>query len=119
MISHSSSCIVLQLTSLPDQLFSEQPPFVGLMDRQVPMRVVRGTRPPRPSSRDGVLMPQALWSITELCWAQELDQRPASQSVVETLRDVIDMASGNVDHILVLLGQALDALEAAQTVRMA
>ena len=64
-------------------------------------------------------MPQALWSITELCWAQELSQRPASQSVVETLRDAIDMASGNVDHILGLLGQALDALEAAQTVRVA
>lgn len=74
--------------SLVKQLYTGKPPFPDLMDRQVPRRVVRGDRPPRPSVLNGDAMPGDMWSLTQSCWSHDVTRRPSADTVVSTLAEV-------------------------------
>lgn len=59
-------------------------------------------------------MPQTLWSVVQLCWAQEPSERLVASKVPTALRNGLD--TGNLEHVLELMHQALDALVRANLV---
>jgi len=50
------------------------------------MLVTHGTRPDRPSSDPGRVMPDDLWSIVESCWVQQPSKRLRMSEVVRMLQ---------------------------------
>ena len=63
--------------------------MAGLADHQVMRRYVRGQRPERPDLPDGGQMPDAMWSLTQACWAHVPSERLSSQEVFETMATII------------------------------
>lgn len=72
------------------QLYTGAPPFPDLLDRQVPLRVVQGDRPPRPSLSNGTSISDPLWSLTQACWNHTVAARPPADTVAATLARVIN-----------------------------
>jgi hypothetical protein len=69
-------------------MFSGDIPFHEMKnDFQVMTAVMRGTRPSRPSYDTCLIrgLDDELWSLIELCWTQEPNNRPAAHQIVERL----------------------------------
>ncbi|KAH8091683.1 kinase-like domain-containing protein [Cristinia sonorae] len=68
------------------ELYTGQPPFPDVNDRQVSRKVVGGLRPPRPVVADGIPISDAIWSLLQSCWSEKIATRPISSVVVEALK---------------------------------
>lgn len=72
------------------QLYTDQAPFAAdLMETQVPIRVLRGSRPPRPIFFDGELMDDGLWEIVQSCWKQNPSERPDAEQLVAKISAIL------------------------------
>ena len=65
----------------------------------VMMKVVEGSRPPRPA--DTNLLSNEIWKVIEMCWNQEPEDRPSAESVIEhlPLAGVVDDRPSVDDHL--------------------
>ncbi|KAH8101096.1 kinase-like domain-containing protein [Cristinia sonorae] len=72
------------------ELYTTKPPFPDLTNYQVPMRVMKGMRPPRPSYPESMTISDELWSLVEDCWLHDFDQRPSALTVAQTLGNIVD-----------------------------
>jgi len=52
-------------------------------DSTVMLKVVEGSRPPRPA--DTSLLSDEIWKVIEMCWNQAPQDRPSAESVIEQL----------------------------------
>ncbi|KAH8101137.1 kinase-like domain-containing protein [Cristinia sonorae] len=71
------------------ELYTEKTPFENQSLVKVQKEVVRGGRPPRPVTRDGKLMDDNMWSLTEHCWTQQPSDRPSASEVAKSLADIV------------------------------
>lgn len=51
----------------------------------VSARVLRGDRPPRPVSNDGIAMPAHLWNAVAECWKEKAAERPTTKRLAQML----------------------------------
>ncbi|KAH8102061.1 kinase-like domain-containing protein [Cristinia sonorae] len=79
---YAFACVVVEL-------YSGQPPFPDLVDRQVPMQVVKGMRPSLPRLSKTKAPPDHVWSLTTTCWAQDPAARPSANTVVQSLESAL------------------------------
>ncbi|THH29179.1 hypothetical protein EUX98_g5005 [Antrodiella citrinella] len=77
------------------ELYTEHLPFEGASNFAVSKDVVNGLRPPRPVTKDGVVVSDRLWSLIEHCWSQQPEDRPSAQFVEEKLRAIIGSERAN------------------------
>ncbi|TCD66170.1 hypothetical protein EIP91_001724 [Steccherinum ochraceum] len=75
----SYACVIIEV-------FSGRPPMPDLSDSQVSRRYVKGARPHRPSTPDGIGMSESLWALTTSCWAQMPSDRPSAREVIAMLK---------------------------------
>jgi hypothetical protein len=75
-----------------------QPPFVGIRDSAVILKVVQGIRPNRPTVEEchGRSLPNYLWAVMESCWRPESHLRPPAYGIAYILddslrRDLLDI----------------------------
>ncbi|KIJ97729.1 hypothetical protein K443DRAFT_105163, partial [Laccaria amethystina LaAM-08-1] len=68
-------------------------------DGTVIKKVLEGSRPPRPA--DTSLLPDKIWKVIEMCWNQEPQDRPSSESVIEQLplAGIVDDRPTGDDHL--------------------
>ena len=68
-------------------------------DSTVMMKVVEGSRPPRPA--DTNLLSNKIWKVIEMCWNQKPQDRPIAKSVIEQLplAGVVDDRPSGDDHL--------------------
>jgi len=74
--------------SIDFQIFSGLFPFQGMHDHAVPIQVIRGQRPSRPSicepwkiACEDLGLDDETWAIMEDCWNAEPEKRPAAKEV--------------------------------------
>ena len=65
------------------KIYTGNVPFQFVRDITVMMKVVGGSRPPRPA--DISLLSDEIWKGIEMCWNQEPRDRPSAASVIEQL----------------------------------
>lgn len=51
--------------------------------------VLAGERPPRPLTKGGEIMSDAMWDLTNACWAQLPSERPTAQGVTDDLAKIL------------------------------
>ena len=100
------------------QLYTGNPPFIDLTENHVCERYLLGSRPPRPAPPCEEEMSDALWSLTQSCWAHRPCDRPSAHDVTDALRRVTRLnSSANpfVTHVISKDGSKLSssALKAA------
>ena len=88
---------IFDLSDSKFKLYTGKPPHPDLVDRQVPMRVVRGARPPRPFLPDGGRILDSMWSLIQSCWVAKPSDRPSAIEVADTLAAIIGAASQTSD----------------------
>ena len=68
----------------PMKIYTGDVPFHKIVrDSTVMMKVVEGSRPPRPADRS--LLSNEIWKVIEMCWNQEPQDRPSAESVIDHL----------------------------------
>ena len=68
----------------PMKIYTGDVPFHKIVrDSTVMMKVVEGSRPPRPA--DTSLLSNEIWKVIEMCWNQEPPDRRSAESVIEQL----------------------------------
>ena len=67
------------------QAFSGKVPFHDVSAPAVPAGIMDGKRPKRP---DHPKLTDALWGLTERCWAERAQDRPEMKEVVEALKEM-------------------------------
>ncbi|TCD67147.1 hypothetical protein EIP91_000431 [Steccherinum ochraceum] len=83
---YSFGCICVELYTL-------KPLYPELADMQVPLRVVHGERPSRPSAPGGELMGSALWTVAQACWAPTPNIRPTTHDITSLLSTIVQSSS--------------------------
>ena len=84
----------------PMKIYTGHVPFHKLVrDSTVMIKVVEGSRPPRPA--DTSLLSNEIWKVIEMCWNQEPRDRPSAESVIEQLplAGVVDDRPSGDDHL--------------------
>ena len=68
-------------------------------DSTVMMKVLEGSRPPRPA--DPSLLSDEIWKVIEMCWNQKPQDRPSAESVIDQLplAGVVDDRPSADDHL--------------------
>ena len=61
--------------------FASSPPFV------VPALILRGDRPERPEGSEGRWLTDEIWTILQLCWAEQPGDRPSAEDVLACLEE--------------------------------
>ena len=82
------------------KIYTGDVPFHKIVrDSTVMMKVVEGSRPPRPA--DTSLLSNEIWKVIEMCWNQEPQDRPSAESVIEQLplAGVVDDRPSGDDHL--------------------
>lgn len=65
------------------QLYSRLPPYHGCLERQIPLKIIKGEKPPRPSTK-GQEMNDTMWNLVTKCWSA--DARPPMEEVLSILK---------------------------------
>ena len=75
-------------------MYTRAAPFAdsNIAHHQVPLRVVNGLRPARPSLPTGEQMSDAMWMLVNTCWAPDPIQRPNTSTVVLRLGRIAGIA---------------------------
>ncbi|KAI3602834.1 amp-ligase [Moniliophthora roreri] len=68
------------------EVMTGSPPFPGIADAVVMLKVINGARPPRPT--DG-WCPDDIWSIVERCWSQNPGERLCAVWIEQYLRSTL------------------------------
>ena len=81
------------------KIYTGHIPFHIARDSTVIMKVLGGSRPPRPA--DASLLSDEIWKVIEMCWNQEPQDRPSAESVLEhlPLAGVVDDRPSADDHL--------------------
>ena len=82
--TRSSDCYALGMVIY--ETVSGNLPFHRDTDLTVFAKVLEGERPPR-----GVRFPESLWTMLELCWTSQLNDRPSVEDVLQCLVMVSDL----------------------------
>ena len=84
----------------PVKIYTGHLPFHKFVrDCTVIMKVVEGSRPPRPA--DTSLLSDEIWKVIEMCWNQEPQDRPSAESVIKQLplAGIVDDRPTGDDHL--------------------
>ncbi|ESK89580.1 hypothetical protein Moror_8651 [Moniliophthora roreri MCA 2997] len=73
---YAFACTVLEI-------MTGKPPFCGTLESAVMLQVVQGKRPARPTVG---WCPDEMWSMVQLCWAQDPMERPSARKIEQYLR---------------------------------
>ncbi|KAJ3480617.1 hypothetical protein NLI96_g8221 [Meripilus lineatus] len=65
------------------ELYSRLPPYHGCLERQIPLKIIKGEKPPRPSTK-GQEMNDTMWNLVTKCWSA--DARPPMEEVLSILK---------------------------------
>lgn len=66
-----------------------KPPFYPILnDAIIITKLYTGDRPERPTSCDHGGLSDALWRLTEICWSDDLAERPAISDVLLDLEAI-------------------------------
>ncbi|THH26870.1 hypothetical protein EUX98_g7314 [Antrodiella citrinella] len=95
------------------ELYTEHIPFEGISYFRVSKDVVNGLRPPRPVTKDGIVVSDPLWGLIEHCWSQQPKERPSAHFVEEKLRAIVESgASPGLQIQIATLGKEKEDLQA-------
>ncbi|TCD60723.1 hypothetical protein EIP91_009629 [Steccherinum ochraceum] len=89
---YSFACTVIELYTL-------QPPFPDLTNRQIATHVLRGLRPTRPFVPESGHMGDALWSIINNCW----NPKPRTRFSAKTVATKLDKIASRSTVLLSLI----------------
>ncbi|KAF9257193.1 kinase-like protein [Marasmius fiardii PR-910] len=86
------------------EILTGQHPFPHIMDEAVIINQVgrQGARPDRPSTL--IWCPNAIWSLLQHCWAQQIDLRPTADRVYSLLLSLQTLRRSNLNwrnHVIV------------------
>ncbi|TCD66394.1 hypothetical protein EIP91_001385 [Steccherinum ochraceum] len=91
------------------ELYTGEHPFPNVPDRQIPMRVVKGDRPPRPALPNGQQACDALWTLIQSCWLPQVTKRPKAETLSGKMADICrNQLTQDVETALALLRQHVD-----------
>ncbi|THH28970.1 hypothetical protein EUX98_g5213 [Antrodiella citrinella] len=71
------------------ELYTAKPPFSDQSLFQIGSKVVKGERPGKPLTAEGVVMSNSMWRLTQQCWAQNPKDRPAVKNIVRDMKIVV------------------------------
>ena len=92
------------------QLWSTQRVFFGMRHITIGNSVLKGGRPPRPSTPEGIAMPDSLWNLLHACWYQLPSRRLPMHQVAAHMRTIAN--GGEVD---IPQWPIMDTIEEEQT----
>jgi len=75
------------------ELYSGQSPYSEYSDHQVVARVPSGLRPTRPAPLNGIIISDALWTMTTNCWKPLPSRRPSAQALIKAMEDSMKSVS--------------------------
>ena len=67
------------------EVLSGKVPFASYNNLIVPMIVIQGKRPERPSGLEKAYFADGLWVEVEQCWSDRSEERPTAEAVLECL----------------------------------
>ena len=109
----SSDCYALGMVIY--ETISGKRPFHEYQNHTVPLKVLRGERPPR-----GLRFTETLWNILELCWTPQPNDRPSIEAIfqhLEAISSLPEPVSPGVDEETGVGGDDWDSASDSSGVR--
>jgi hypothetical protein len=78
-----------------------KPPFAGIRDIAVIVKVTQGIRPQRPTKEEcnRQFLPDKLWAVMETCWHADPQSRPSAYKIFETLNNPFQRDIFNIKRL--------------------
>ena len=93
------------------QLITGEVPFPEFTDYDIPIKISKGKRPPKPDRFEAPGTSKAVWGVAKKCWHNKAEKRPEVHEVVQNLEKIFKTGEFTQEGYSYLRGAKLICLQ--------